>query len=139
MLRFLGSRGGGVLTKCRTVSSYCFLFPGQGSQRVGMCKELLTAVDGGGLPRVAELFALAETVFGYDLKGLFLDGPQSVLDETVHCQPAVVIASLAALESLKQKIPEVSHEADFKIQHWKVLLTSRYILFPSTIYVISSV
>ena len=73
-----------------------------------MCKKMLTDVDAGQLPRIAELFALAKSVFGFDLKGLFLDGPQSVLDETVHCQPAVVLASLAALESLKQKMPEVS-------------------------------
>ena len=73
-----------------------------------MCKELLTAVHGGQLPKVAELFKLVERIFDYDMTSLFLRGPQSVLDETTHCQPAVVLASLAALEAWRERTPEVS-------------------------------
>lgn len=87
----------------RQMSGYAFLFPGQGSQKVGMTQELIANV-----PSVAGIFRTAEQVLGYDLQSLCLRGPQSVLDETVHCQPAVVVASLAALESLKLKQPEVT-------------------------------
>lgn len=85
----------------RWASGYCMLFPGQGSQYVGMGKSLLA--DSGSLPAVSELFRVAENVVGYDLRSLFLNGPQSRLDETVHCQPAVVVVSLAALEVLRHK------------------------------------
>jgi len=78
-----------------------FLFPGQGSQHVGMTEKIA------GLPAVQRIFSTAERVLGYDLQPLCLSGPQSTLDETVHCQPAVVVASLAAVESLKQATPEV--------------------------------
>ena len=85
----------------REMSGYAFLFPGQGSQAVGMTKKLAD------LPSVAGIFRTAERVLGYDLQSLCLHGPQDVLDETVHCQPAVVVASLAALEVLKQSQPQV--------------------------------
>lgn len=80
------------------------LFPGQGSQAVGM---------GGGLlrfPRVRQLYEAANRVLGYDLLELCLRGPQEDLDRTVHCQPAVFVASLAAVEKLHDLQPAVSGE-----------------------------
>lgn len=77
------------------------LFPGQGSQAVGM---------GGGLlhfPRVRQLYEAAHRVLGYDLLELCLRGPQEDLDRTVHCQPAVFVASLAAVEKLHHLQPAV--------------------------------
>lgn len=83
------------------MSSYAFLFPGQGSQFVGMTKKF---VD---IPSVNQMFRTAERVLGYDLQSLCLRGPKDVMDQTVYCQPAVVVASLAALESLKRDQPQV--------------------------------
>ncbi|XP_045318747.1 malonyl-CoA-acyl carrier protein transacylase, mitochondrial isoform X2 [Leopardus geoffroyi] len=77
------------------------LFPGQGSQVVGMGRGLL------GYPRVRELYAAARSVLGYDLLELSLHGPQEALDRTVHCQPAVFVASLAAVEKLHHLQPAV--------------------------------
>lgn len=77
------------------------LFPGQGSQVVGMGRGLL------GYPRVRELYAAARSVLGYDLLELSLHGPQEDLDRTVHCQPAVFVASLAAVEKLHHLQPSV--------------------------------
>lgn len=92
-----------TLRRCqiRGVSSNCLLFPGQGSQRVGMGKDLITAANSGAIP---ELFQVAEQVLGYDLRPLLLRGPQVRLDETVHCQPAVVVASLMALEAANPEV-----------------------------------
>jgi len=73
-----------ALTK---MTSYALLFPGQGSQYVGMTEQL------SGQPAADSIFRTAERILGYDLKALCVSGPQSRLDETVHCQPAVMAAS----------------------------------------------
>uniref|UniRef100_A0A672UJN6 Malonyl-CoA-acyl carrier protein transacylase, mitochondrial n=1 Tax=Strigops habroptila TaxID=2489341 RepID=A0A672UJN6_STRHB len=77
------------------------LFPGQGSQLVGMGRGLLQ------YPGVRDMYRLAEKVLGYDLLSLCLEGPQDELDRTRHCQPAVFVASLAAVEKLNHQRPEV--------------------------------
>ncbi len=67
-----------------------FVFPGQGSQSVGMMKEL-AARDG----VVTETFAEASAVLGYDLWQLVGEGPAEKLNETVHTQPAMLAAGIA--------------------------------------------
>jgi len=83
-----------------------FLFPGQGAQFVGMCKELH-----GELPAVRDLFERAEAVLGFDLKSVCCDGPAETLEATDISQPAIFVASLAALESLKATRPELVESA----------------------------
>lgn len=72
------------------------LFPGQGSQFVGMAASLAK------MPVVKQLFETANKILGYDLLELCLNGPKAELDRTVYCQPAVFVASLAALEKYKE-------------------------------------
>ena len=68
------------------------LFPGQGSQFVGMTKTMVNT------PAVKQMVDTASDILGYDLLGKCLDGPKEELDKTMYCQPAVFVASLAALE-----------------------------------------
>lgn len=75
------------------------LFPGQGSQYVGMAKNLLK------FPMAKDLFELANYILGYDLLRLCLQGPKDKLDQTKYCQPAVLVCSLAAIERLKEERP----------------------------------
>ena len=77
------------------------LFPGQGSQFVGMGKKLLN------VPKVDRMFELANHVFKTDILSLCLNGPKSELDKTGNCQPAVFVTSLAAVEYLKESNPHV--------------------------------
>jgi len=77
------------------------LFPGQGTQKVGMATKLLE--DKG----VAGLFDLASKVMGYDLVGLCAQGPQEKLDSTLYSQPAIYVCSLAAMEKAKKDAPEM--------------------------------
>ncbi len=79
-----------------------FLFPGQGAQTVGMGRDLVSA-----LPAAKTLFDRANEILGYDLAKICFEGPVEKLDSTVHSQPALFVTSLAALESLKQKSPDV--------------------------------
>ena len=97
----LSSRAFSGVNGTRRISHVGFLFPGQGSQYVGMCKHFLH------VPRVQELYETARKVLGYDLLNLCLNGPVEELSRTDICQPAVMVACLAALESLKAKETEV--------------------------------
>jgi [acyl-carrier-protein] S-malonyltransferase len=79
-----------------------FLFPGQGAQAVGMGATVCAKV-----PAARALFDRASAVLGYDLYQLCTQGPAAELDSTVHSQPALFVASLAALEQLKHDAPEL--------------------------------
>lgn len=74
-----------------------FLFPGQGSQYVGMAQDLYEAD-----PRVRELFHLAEETTGLPLKRLCFSGPMEELTETVNLQPAVTLVNLCLYQALTQ-------------------------------------
>ena len=82
-----------------------FLFPGQGAQYVGMAQQLCDT-----LPAARKLFDEAASILGYDLLDVCAKGPKDRLDSTVVSQPAIYVASLAALESLRAQQPGV--EAD---------------------------
>jgi [acyl-carrier-protein] S-malonyltransferase len=79
-----------------------FLFPGQGAQSVGMCRELNEE-----LPAVRGLFDRANEVLGIDLRRLCIEGPVDALEATDVSQPSIYVASLAALESLKVTSPDL--------------------------------
>ncbi|XP_064078375.1 probable malonyl-CoA-acyl carrier protein transacylase, mitochondrial isoform X1 [Macrobrachium nipponense] len=77
------------------------LFPGQGTQYVGMGKEMLE------YPNVRSIYEAASQILGYDLLRLSLEGPADKLSKTEYQQPAVVVASLAAVEKLREERPHV--------------------------------
>src|SRR5436305_5167357 len=77
-----------------------FLFPGQGAQAVGMGRQLCES-----LPAVRQLFDEASEVLGYNLADVCWNGPAERLNSTAASQPAIFVASLAALETLKANDP----------------------------------
>lgn len=79
-----------------------FLFPGQGAQAVGMGRELDNE-----LPAARDLFDRAGEILGFDLRKVCFEGPAEALEATDVSQPAIFVASLAALESVKASQPEV--------------------------------
>lgn len=79
----------------KALKSSVILFPGQGSQYVGMAKNLC---DKG-----KSLFDMSHKLLGYDLLSLCQNGPEDDLNRTEHSQPAVFVASLAAVENLASR------------------------------------
>lgn len=73
-----------------------FIFPGQGSQVVGMGRDVA-----GVFPAAAEVFAKANDIVGYDLRAICFEGPAEKLNTTTISQPAIFTTSAAILEALR--------------------------------------
>ncbi len=78
-----------------------FVFPGQGSQYVGMGAELIARS-----PAAADAFERADAALGVPLSRLILDGPAEELDLTVNAQPAILATSVAYLLAMRDEARE---------------------------------
>jgi [acyl-carrier-protein] S-malonyltransferase len=87
-----------------TASGYqvAWLFPGQGSQFVGMGKDLLEAS-----PAARDVFARADAALGEPLSKTILEGPEDQLTLTANAQPALVTMSAAVLAALRERHPDL--------------------------------
>ena len=81
-----------------------WLFPGQGSQQVGMGKALAEAY-----PAARRTFAEADDVLGFSLSRLCFEGPEEELSDTVNAQPALLATSIAALRALAAEAATQPH------------------------------
>lgn len=72
-----------------------FVFPGQGSQAVGMGEDIQA-----GFPAAAELFAEADHALGFPLSRLIREGPEAELRRTANTQPAILLVSVAVYRAL---------------------------------------
>src|SRR5262249_51170834 len=77
------------------------LFPGQGSQFVGMGKELYESS-----PPARAVFDEADVVLGFPLSKLCFEGPEEELKRTANTQPAILTHSVAAWRDLEARFPE---------------------------------
>jgi [acyl-carrier-protein] S-malonyltransferase len=83
------------------LTATAFLFPGQGSQEVGMLYELSQAY-----PVARQTFAEADEVLGMALSELCFSGPEERLTDTINAQPALLTAGVAVLRVLQQEVGE---------------------------------
>src|SRR5579872_6991678 len=85
-----------------TTSPIAFLFPGQGSQAVGMGKDLADKY-----PVARQTFEEADAALGYKLSQLCFEGPEEQLKLTEITQPAILTVSIAAYRVLQEKAPHL--------------------------------
>jgi [acyl-carrier-protein] S-malonyltransferase len=118
-LRLRGKFGRDDSELVEPVDLTCLMFPGQGSQFVGMMKTLKD------LPAVAEMMAKANEILGYDIMDIMINGPEEKLELTKYCQPAMYISGLAAIEQLKiddpTKVSDVKAVAGLSLGEYTAL------------------
>ncbi|KNC86946.1 hypothetical protein SARC_00897 [Sphaeroforma arctica JP610] len=86
----------------RTEKNTCFMFPGQGTQHVGMGKDMFQNIK-----QARQMLQEADSVLGFSLSRLMFEGPEATLTKTENAQPAILINSLAHFETeVKTSRPE---------------------------------
>jgi [acyl-carrier-protein] S-malonyltransferase len=106
-------------------------FPGQGSQFVGMGKELF-AHDA----EVRALFAEANAALGYDLQRLCFEGPEEQLRLTQHTQPAILLHSVAAWTVLRKRGWRPAFFAGHSLGEYSALVAAGALAFADAIRVV---
>jgi [acyl-carrier-protein] S-malonyltransferase len=101
------------------MSKNMFLFSGQGSQYVGMAKELCERY-----PAADRVFELANDVLGTDIRKTAFEGPEEDLNRTVNSQPAIMACSLAAFEAAKAEGIEFAGAAGHSLGEYAAMAAS---------------
>src|ERR1019366_6516259 len=102
-----------------TESTIALLFPGQGSQSVGMGKDLAEKY-----PVAKQTFEEADETLGYKLSTVCFEGPEDQLRLTEITQPAILTVSIAALRVLETRVPKPSYVAGHSLREYSAHVAS---------------
>jgi [acyl-carrier-protein] S-malonyltransferase len=109
-----------------------WVFPGQGSQSVGMCRDLYDNVKS-----AREAFEQADHALGFSLSKLVFEGPEEELRQTINAQPALVTAGYACLQAARElagsKLASPSFVAGHSLGEYTALLAAGVFDFPTAV------
>ncbi len=114
---------------------FSVIFPGQGSQIVGMGKDLLTKYES-----VKKNFNKADEVLGFPITNLILDGPKDKLDLTENTQPAIFLVSYSIFSLIKNEfginLNSAKYFAGHSLGEYSALAASEVISFSDTLKIL---
>ncbi|WP_216828023.1 ACP S-malonyltransferase [Alkalihalobacterium elongatum] len=105
-----------------------FIFPGQGSQFVGMGQSLIESK-----PDIEKVFATADEQLGYALSDIMLNGPEDQLKRTENTQPALLTMSVAVLEALKEYNITPDYVAGHSLGEYSALVCAQSLTFEDAV------
>jgi len=114
---------------------FSVIFPGQGSQMIGMGKEFYDKFD-----IVKNLFKKADDVLGIPLSKIILEGPKEKLDLTTNTQPAIFLISYSIFQVIRKEFNIDLHKAKFFAGHslgeYSAIACAEYLNFEDTIKIL---
>ena len=105
-----------------------FIFSGQGSQYIGMGKELYNNI-----PSCQKVYDKANEVLGFDLKELIFNGDKEDLNITENTQPAILTTSVAILQAIKEKGIKADIVAGLSLGEYSALVASEALDFETAV------
>ena len=116
---------------------FSLVFPGQGSQTIGMGKDFFENYD-----LVKDLFKQADETLGINLSKIILEGPKDELDLTINTQPAIFLISYSIFQVMKKEfnmdLDNAKYFAGHSLGEYSALCAANYLSFSDTIKLLKS-
>jgi len=116
---------------------FSLVFPGQGSQTIGMGKDFFENYD-----LVKDLFQQADDSLGASLSKIILEGPKDELDLTINTQPAIFLISYSIFQVMKREfnmdLDNAKYFAGHSLGEYSALCAAKYLSFSDTIKILKT-